>query len=152
MSRTVYNYDENGIYSGSNLACESPLEPGVFLLPARATFTLPPECPVGCVPKFDGSSWSVYTPPTPVRPTPPTLAERWIELKAVRQAIMSSTDWVRYRHQDELQLGITTTLSAATFKQWLQYWQQLRQIPEQMIAAGQNPSTVAWPTQPALKG
>jgi hypothetical protein len=65
---------------------------------------------------------------------------------------MSSTDWVRYRHQDELQLGITTTLSAATFKQWLQYWQQLRQIPEQMIAAGQNPSTVAWPTQPALKG
>ena len=35
----VYNYQPfTGIYSHMNEARESPLEPGVFLLPANATF------------------------------------------------------------------------------------------------------------------
>ena len=43
MSQTVYNYDpRTRIYTGASQADESPLEPGVFLIPAHATSQPPP--------------------------------------------------------------------------------------------------------------
>ena len=43
MSQTVYNYDHRTrIYTGASQADESPLEPGVFLIPAHATSQPPP--------------------------------------------------------------------------------------------------------------
>ena len=43
MSQTVYNYDPHThIYTGESQADESPLEPGVFLIPAHATSQPPP--------------------------------------------------------------------------------------------------------------
>lgn len=40
----IYHYDGiNKAYLGQSQARESPLEPGVFLLPANATFTEPPD-------------------------------------------------------------------------------------------------------------
>ena len=39
----AYCYDENGIYMGQEETQESPLQPGIFLLPAQATFVEVPE-------------------------------------------------------------------------------------------------------------
>jgi hypothetical protein len=56
----IYHYHPDyKVYLGSSDADESPLEPGVFLIPAYATELEPPECDESEVPVFDGSSWSI---------------------------------------------------------------------------------------------
>ena len=39
----IYHYNEYGYYCGQDIADESPLEPGVFLIPALATNQEPPS-------------------------------------------------------------------------------------------------------------
>lgn len=60
----VYHYDPaTGIYYGSSSeADESPLEPGVFLIPAHATVIPPPEAAEGEQTVFAGE-WRVETIP-----------------------------------------------------------------------------------------
>lgn len=74
----IYNYDANtGEYLSSSTAEESPLEPGVFLIPAYATELLPPVPGIGQAVKFISGAWAVVDIPQPVPPVPhvPTLAE-----------------------------------------------------------------------------
>lgn len=57
----VYNYDYNGRLRGVSNAQESPLEPGVFLIPGNATTTAPPEIPEGFAAVYDtvANVWSL---------------------------------------------------------------------------------------------
>jgi hypothetical protein len=56
----IYHYHpEHKHYLGSSDADPSPLEPGVYLIPAHATDTEPPEPQEGKVPLFNGTSWSI---------------------------------------------------------------------------------------------
>lgn len=56
----IYNYHpEYKIYLGYSYADESPLEPGVFLIPAHATELEPPECSSCEVQVFNGSFWEL---------------------------------------------------------------------------------------------
>ncbi|KAA8734909.1 phage tail protein [Acinetobacter qingfengensis] len=65
MSKTVYQYNYAGLYTGTTEADESPLEPGVFLLPANSTEIHPPKAwPEDQWPRFDGQSWQLITKPT----------------------------------------------------------------------------------------
>lgn len=58
MAKIVSQLDKNGYYVGQVVADESPLEPGVYLIPAGAVDSTPPEIPEGHVAKWDGT-WSV---------------------------------------------------------------------------------------------
>ena len=56
----IYNYDpETGEYLGDGLADESPLEPGVYLMPANATSKLVPTLKPGEAAIFADDNWRV---------------------------------------------------------------------------------------------
>lgn len=61
-SRTTpaYQHDASGFFLGVTEADESPLEPGVFLVPALCTLTPPPaQCPEGQRPRWTGTAWEL---------------------------------------------------------------------------------------------
>lgn len=66
MSQQAYQFDYAGILIGETVADESPLEPGVFLIPARCTLTPPPEeIPAGKCPRWTGTAWELISRPAP---------------------------------------------------------------------------------------
>ena len=68
----VYQYNTAGLYQGETDADESPLEPGVLLMPARTTRTPPPtDFPEGRWPRWNGVAWELATKPqAPAAPDP----------------------------------------------------------------------------------
>ena len=111
----IYHFHPTtGEYLGQSLADESPLEPGVFLVPAYATTTPAPADTAGFVRKFDGTAWG-YVPveapnadPTPdpvltpeqIRAAMPSLTMRQFRLgllgaglyEAVQNAVNSMSE------------------------------------------------------------
>lgn len=68
----VYQYNTAGLYQGENDADESPLEPGVLLMPARTTRTPPPtDIPAGRWPRWNGVAWELATKPQAAAPIDP---------------------------------------------------------------------------------
>lgn len=60
MEKTVYSYNPiTGEYIGTTVADESPLEPGVYLLPAHSTEVAPPEGGSHEAALWDGEVWSL---------------------------------------------------------------------------------------------
>lgn len=55
----IYNYDPDGYYCGQSLADKSPLEPGVFLIPARATDKESPIPRENQLVKFVSGAWTL---------------------------------------------------------------------------------------------
>ena len=67
----TYNYiADTGIFYSEGVADESPLEPGVFLIPAHATTVAPPEVTEPEVAVFKDGEWSVEVLPPPPEPEP----------------------------------------------------------------------------------
>jgi hypothetical protein len=69
----AYQYDRAGLYAGTTEADESPLEPGVYLLPGGCTLVPPPspqEVPEDQWPRFNGTAWVLVNRPQPAAPTP----------------------------------------------------------------------------------
>lgn len=109
----IYNYDHAGVFTGESEADESPLEPGVFMIPAQATEIEPPTIPSGSRAVFDGSQWKVEALPEPEPDPEPTdddlkarckreavarLAETdYSELPSVRAAITNGAEFDAYR-------------------------------------------------------
>lgn len=57
--KTVYQTNHLGLYLGPVYADESPLEPGVFLLPGGCVEVAPPKAPVGKIQAWDGKRWQL---------------------------------------------------------------------------------------------
>ena len=71
----AYQFDRAGLFVGTTEADESPLEPGVYLLPARCTFTQPPaNVPSDQWPRWNGSAWQLVNRPQPA-PQPDPVAK-----------------------------------------------------------------------------
>lgn len=78
-SKIVSQLDAQGYFVGATEADESPLEPGVYLLPARTVDVSPPDIPVGKQAKWL-NGWVFEDVPPPVEPltisqTPPVPTE-----------------------------------------------------------------------------
>lgn len=70
--KIVYQTDHFGWYVGKSIADESPLEPGVFHIPAGCFEDAPPEGPYeeGLWPKRVGSGWALKSRVVEAEPTP----------------------------------------------------------------------------------
>lgn len=65
-TKPAYQYNHAGLFAGTTEADESPLEPGVFLLPARCTFTPPPaDVPDDKWPRWNAHAWELVNRPAP---------------------------------------------------------------------------------------
>lgn len=56
-TKVCYMYDSDGVYLRESVAFESPLEEGVFPIPASCTFEAPPILDAPYTPVWNGSSW-----------------------------------------------------------------------------------------------
>jgi hypothetical protein len=93
MSKPVSQLDADGYFVGFAIADESPLEPGIFLLPGGCVDEIPPAIPDGYRAKWDGGSFSIEMIPVEESPppTPPTLEE----LKAIKRAAINNERDIR---------------------------------------------------------
>lgn len=57
--KTVYQTDHLGVYVGETVAEASPLEPGIWLIPARCVEITPPVIPERKAALWDGERWQV---------------------------------------------------------------------------------------------
>lgn len=73
--KIVSQLDGEGYFSHATVADESPLEPGVFLIPANAVDYPPPTVPAGQRAKWNGEKFAFENLPQPepeLPPVPPT--------------------------------------------------------------------------------
>lgn len=68
--KTVFQTDYDGFYVGEVAADESPLEPGVFLIPAGAFEDPPPKEPAGMKARRVNGKWVLVTIPKTTEPQP----------------------------------------------------------------------------------
>lgn len=69
--KTVSQLNAQGYFTGPVIADESPLEPGVYLIPGGAIDVPPPTVPADRVALRQGSSWVFVLPPeSPDEPAP----------------------------------------------------------------------------------
>ena len=124
-------HPDSGLYLGTSEADESPLEPGVFILPAFATFKNPPDFEEGKICVWNGEHWELRDAPTGQE----TPALTWDSIRSERNVKLAASDW--------------TQLPDAPFTEeqvmdWRAYRQQLRDLP---MGEG-SPEDVIWPTAP----
>ncbi len=87
MVKTVYRYDEAGYYSEPCIVFPSPLEEGVWLMPADTTADAPPAERADCRIRWDGTAWQYEPIPREEEPQPTldeSKAEKLAALKRER--------------------------------------------------------------------
>lgn len=88
MTKIVCQLDPEGYFIGPAIADESPLEPGVWLLPAGAADAQLPTVPDGYRAKWNGSGFDTEEIPVDPPPEPPTIEARraavWDRVKSER--------------------------------------------------------------------
>jgi hypothetical protein len=150
----VYSFDPTNMeFIGVADAFESPLEPGVFLLPANSTEVAPPDFDnVTQICTFNGADWILTERPLPEPdpvPTPEEIqAAKVSALLNERVQLLNSSDWMIIRHQDELLAGVTPTLTATKLKAVLDYRQALRDLPTADGFPECSLPVLPWPTSP----
>jgi hypothetical protein len=143
-------HPSTGVFLGVDFAQESPLEPGVFLLPAGATFVEPPQVFEGQRAVWNGNTWEVQDipepepttlvgpeipePPTP-EPDPEPEPLTWDTIRSERNFLLSQSDWTQLAD---------APLSPEQKQAWAAYRQALRDVPSSFA----SPEEVVWPETP----
>ena len=66
--------------------------------------------------------------------------------KMKRSGMIYTCEWMRSRHQDEIALSLSTTLTAPQYTELLQYIQALRACCNGIT----DPTKIVWPTKPSF--
>jgi hypothetical protein len=110
--KTVYQLDQNGTYMGETVAHESPLEPGIYLIPGGCIETAPPVAKFGQVAVWNGK-WSLVESPNAPMPENPTEEDLAAQKKAIRrEAILSELNAIDFKSIRPLRSGDTERLAA----------------------------------------
>jgi hypothetical protein len=150
----VFSYNPESMeFVGITDAFESPLEPGVFLLPANSTAVAPPDFDsVTQICTFNGADWTLtdrpLPEPDPVKTPEEIHAEKVSALLNGRVQLLYLSDWMIIRHQDELLAGATPTLTATKLTAVLDYRQALRDLPTADGFPECSMPVLAWPISP----
>lgn len=100
---------------------------------------------IGTLELPDNTSEEVWTAKLNEYKTQAILEEAaWDSIRAKRAKLFKETEWIRFRHEDELRLEQETTLTSEEYLTWIAYWQQLRDLPE----SSANPFEIVFPEQP----
>lgn len=152
----VYQCDPLGYYVGLATADESPLEPGVFLLPGGCVSEAPPELEEGKRQRYIDGGWILEDIPAPPEPTPAEiLASQSLKLQGLTAECNAQKNALTNRIstlQDAIDLEMATPEEIAEkparetqLKAWKTYGVLLGRVTTQ---AGWPPSVV-WPTKPS---
>ena len=127
--KTISQLDDEGVFVGPVVADESPLEPGVFLIPARAVDATPPTVPAGKLARWNGEKFIFENLPKPevVPEHIPTREEVFALYSGVIQRRLD--DFAKTRNYDNI-LSATSyaTSSVAKFKAEGQYAVEARDV------------------------
>lgn len=129
-------HPETKEYVGAGFADESPLEPGVYLLPAHSTELAPPMKRKDTVYVFNGESWQSKTVTPPVKAEVDVKAELSKAAINKRDGLLQASDWTMLPDVDH---G-----SQKRFDEWKDYRQALRDLPSQKGF----PEDIYWPVKP----
>jgi hypothetical protein len=136
MKNAYSFHPETGVFIGVDFAQESPLEPGVFLLPRSSTFDEPPKVANGKQAVWNGEIWEVQdTPPPPEPPAPEPEPLTWDTIRAQRNFLLAQSDWTQLAD---------APLTAEQKNAWTVYRQALRDVPSSFS----TPEEVVWPAIP----
>lgn len=130
--KQVYQLDKNNILTGVTEALESPLEPGIFHIPAGCIDTdiSPPEVSKGEYVFWKDGGWWTGTYQDPTALPPETVARLWRDSELQRADIMLA----------KVQDGMP---NLGTVTEWRKYRVALRTWPEQEGFPASAPRPIA---------
>lgn len=109
----IYNYHPaTKVFVGESVADESPLEEGVFLVPANATTIAPPAIPADSVAVFENGGWRIAAIEKPPTPEPEKQISEQEKTNAKARRYLATTDWYVIRKM-ETGVEIPEDISAA---------------------------------------
>lgn len=129
--KVVYQCNDDGFLVCETLVQESPLEPGVWLMPPNCVEVRPPDLLEHQGARWDGEKWNVvdFTPEF----IPP--ADPWDAVRSRRNQLLQQTDWML----------LPDSPKSDEYKELLKvYRQRLRDIPQDFS----DPPAILWPTHP----
>lgn len=93
--KIVCQLDKKGYYIGTTVADESPLESGVYLMPALTLDAVPPKLFEGQLCRWENGEWKYEDMPIIAQPSPPDLTNDELKKRCKVQAkkLLVDSDW-----------------------------------------------------------